>query len=275
MPLTHEQIPSHLALTIKVVSSDPVPHSPHLLTQSWSSWYLLKDCPIFIFQPVPDFKELLDVPSPVCPLHHPRPLLLLLPHGVLIAAADHCHRWWRSRRSGNRGNRRCSNWDWWWRGDRNWHRHCGHWIRYKYIFCIWLAFKSSLGDFQIYWALNWNMSLTFDVFHDVTCHWSFTATGAAGTMGLLGSSGPLAMLLSTVLPGLGLGLLKGMFIAEILQKSNKKSKGYDHHHDDGYDHKQQKRREFYPSQRYRDDDYPDPYSYSTQFWPHSSDADVD
>ena len=73
------------------------------------------------------------------------------------------------------------------------------------------------------------------------------------------------MLLSTVLPGLGLGLLKGMFIAEILQKSNKKSKGYDHHHDDGYDHKQQKRREFYPSQRYRDDDYPDPYSYSTQF----------
>ena len=84
-------------------------------------------------------------------------------------------------------------------------------------------------------------------------------------MGLLGSNGALAMLLSTVLPGLGLGLLKGMFIAEILQKSNKKSKGYDHHHDDGYDHKQQKRREFYPSQQYRDDNYPDPYSYSTEF----------
>ena len=84
-------------------------------------------------------------------------------------------------------------------------------------------------------------------------------------MGLLGSSGPLTMLLSTVLPGLGLGLLKGMFIAEILQKSNKKSKGYGHHHDDGYDHKQQKRREFYPSQQYRDDNYPDPYSYSTEF----------
>ena len=86
-------------------------------------------------------------------------------------------------------------------------------------------------------------------------------------MGLLGSSGPLTMLLSTVLPGLGLGLLKGMFIAEILQKSKKKSKGYGHHHDDGYDHKQQKRREFYPPpiQQYRDDNYPQPYSYSTQF----------
>ena len=86
-------------------------------------------------------------------------------------------------------------------------------------------------------------------------------------MGLLGSNGALAMLLSTVLPGLGPGLLKGMFIAEILQKSNKKSKGYGHHHDDGYDHKQQKRREFYPPpiQQYRDDNYPQPYSYSTQF----------
>ena len=114
-------------------------------------------------------------------------------------------------------------------------------------------------------------SLTFkyelDGLNDVTCHGLFTATGAAGTMGLLGSNGPLAMLLSTVLPGLGLGLLKGMFIAEILQKSNKKSKGYGHHHDDSYDHKQQKRREFYPPQfqQYRDDNYLDPYYYSTQF----------
>ena len=96
----------------------------------------------------------------------------------------------------------------------------------------------------------------------------FAATGAAGTMGLLGSNGPLAMLVSTLLPGLGLGLLKGMFIAEILQKSNKKNKGYGHHHNEGYDHKQQKRREFYPPpqfQHYRDDQYLDPFSYSTQF----------
>ena len=96
----------------------------------------------------------------------------------------------------------------------------------------------------------------------------FAATGAAGTMGLLGSNGPLAMLVSTLLPGLGLGLLKGMFIAEILQKSNKKIKGYGHHHDEGYDHKKQKRREFYPPpqfQQYRDDQFLDPFSYSTQY----------
>ena len=88
-------------------------------------------------------------------------------------------------------------------------------------------------------------------------------------MGLLGSNGPLAMLVSTLLPGLGLGLLKGMFIAEILQKSNKKNKGYGHHHDEGHDHKQQKRREYYPNppqfQQYRDDHYSNPFSYSTQF----------
>ena len=40
------------------------------------------------------------------------------------------------------------------------------------------------------------------------------------------------MLLSTLLPGVGLGLLKGMFLAELLKKPSK-GKGYGH---GGYGH---------------------------------------
>ena len=53
------------------------------------------------------------------------------------------------------------------------------------------------------------------------------ATGGAGAAGagLLGSGTALSTLFSTLLPGLGLGLLKGLFLAELL-KPQKKGKGY-------------------------------------------------
>ena len=58
------------------------------------------------------------------------------------------------------------------------------------------------------------------------------AGGAAAALAALLGLGPnggaaLNGLVSTLLPGLGLGLLKGMFLAEIL-KPSKKSKGYGH-----------------------------------------------
>ena len=59
-------------------------------------------------------------------------------------------------------------------------------------------------------------------------HLIYIGSALAALLGL-GPNGGAALngLVSTLLPGLGLGLLKGMFLAEIL-KPSKKSKGYGH-----------------------------------------------
>ena len=56
-------------------------------------------------------------------------------------------------------------------------------------------------------------------------------TGAAGAGTGLLSGTALSGLLSTLLPGLGLGMLKGLFLAELLRPKKKgKSYGYSEHH---------------------------------------------
>ena len=55
-------------------------------------------------------------------------------------------------------------------------------------------------------------------------------TGAAGAGTGLLSGTALSGLLSTLLPGLGLGMLKGLFLAELLRPKKKgKSYGYSEH----------------------------------------------
>ena len=71
------------------------------------------------------------------------------------------------------------------------------------------------------------------------------------------------MLLATILPGLGLGLLKGMFLAELLKKPNK-GKGYGHHDSYGYDHH---KRQSLASPAYQDIQYPQ-YPASQEYQPY-------
>ena len=88
-----------------------------------------------------------------------------------------------------------------------------------------------------------------------------SATGAMG----LGGSGALGMLVSALLPGLGLGLLKGMFIAELLKTSSKKNKGYGHHQEGyGHDHKQRQDVNIQPYSFNYPEQY-EQYPYSGQF----------
>ena len=80
----------------------------------------------------------------------------------------------------------------------------------------------------------------------------------AGTLGTLGSGGTLGMLFSALLPGIGLGLLKGMLLAEILSKPKGKGKGYGHggHHEPEYGYGYSQRQghtKLYPQSDYTTD----------------------
>ena len=81
------------------------------------------------------------------------------------------------------------------------------------------------------------------------------AGGLAGLLGL-GSGTALSNLFSTLLPGLGLGLLKGLFLAELLKPRKKgKSHGYG-----GYDHYKQRMGLDFPPEYPRYPDYLTPHS---------------
>ena len=67
-----------------------------------------------------------------------------------------------------------------------------------------------------------------------------TGLGTAGT-GLLTSGTALSGILSALLPGLGLGMLKGLFLAELLRP---KKKGKSYGYSEQYHHKQRLGQEY-------------------------------
>ena len=68
------------------------------------------------------------------------------------------------------------------------------------------------------------------------------AVVGTGTVGMTAATMPATMMMSALLPGLGLGLLKGLFLAELLTANKKARKGYGGygHHYQQYPYRQRR-----------------------------------